>query len=211
MTSSKGVIEARDVLLASNGYTSAPFTKQASALVPMPSFLIATQSISPNRVKALIPNGRMVVETREKHLYYRPSPDGTRIILGGRAALHPIPLEEARTRLQQELVALFPDLHDVAITHTWTGNIAMTRSDLPAIGQRDGIWYALGCNGSGVALMTYLGHKLALKVLGDKQGATAFDDIAFKPLPFYDGRPWFLPLMTYWFRARDVWRDHIAS
>ena len=211
VTSSKGVIEARDVLLASNGYTSAPFTKQASALVTMPSFLIATQSISPNRVKALIPNGRMIVETREKHLYYRPSPDGTRIILGGRAALHPIPLEEARARLQHELVALFPDLHDVAITHVWTGNIAMTRSDLPAIGQRDGIWYALGCNGSGVALMTYLGHKLALKVLGDKQGDTAFDDIAFKPLPFYDGRPWFLRLMTYWFRARDFWRDHIAS
>jgi glycine/D-amino acid oxidase-like deaminating enzyme len=143
-----------------------------------------------------------------------PKESTLRIWSTGSPAFSPSPRAtsaEARARLQHELVALFPDLHDVAITHVWTGNIAMTRSDLPAIGQRDGIWYALGCNGSGVALMTYLGHKLALKVLGDKQGDTAFDDIAFKPLPFYDGRPWFLRLMTYWFRARDFWRDHIAS
>ena len=210
VTTVRGEIKARDVLLASNGYTTAPFHKQAAALVPIPSFLIATEVIGAQRVKTLIPNLRMIVETREKHLYYRPSPDGERIILGGRAALHPIPLDDARARLQRELVALFPDLHDVAITHTWTGNVAMTRSDLPGIGQRDGLWYALGCNGSGVALMTYLGHKLAQKVLGDGQGATAFDDIPFKTVPFYNGNPWFLPLMTYWFRARDFWRDHIA-
>ena len=84
----------------------------------------------------------------------------------------------------------------------------MTRSDLPGIGQRDGLWYAMGCNGSGVALMPYLGHKLALKMLGSAEGATAFDDIPFTALPLYDGRPWFLPLMTAWFRAKDRWRGN---
>ena len=206
-----GMIEANELLLATNGYTAKPFRHQASALVPIPSFLIATEALGKNRIRDLIPNGRMIVETREKHLYYRPSPDGERIILGGRAALHPIPLEEARSRLRHELVALFPDLENVAISHTWTGNVAMTRSDLPGIGQKDGLWYAVGCNGSGVALMTYLGYKLAHKVLGHAEGGTAFDDIPFKTVPFYDGRPWFLPLMTAWFRARDFWRDHIAS
>ena len=211
VTTTRGVIAAREVLLASNGYTTAPFHKQAAALVSIPSFLIATEVIGEQRVRALIPNLRMIVETREKHLYYRPSPDGERLILGGRAALHPIPLDEARRRLQRELVALFPDLRDVAITHTWTGHVAMTRSDLPGIGQCDGLWYALGCNGSGVALMTYLGHKLAQKILGETQGATAFDEIPFKTVPFYNGNPWFLPLMTYWLRARDFWRDRIMS
>ena len=206
-----GALEAHDVLLATNGYTAKPFKDQASGLVPIPSFLIATESLGVERVRALIPNGRMIVETREKHLYYRPSPDGERIILGGRAALHPIPLELARQRLRHELVALFPALEGVAISHTWTGNVAMTRSDLPAIGQKDGLWYALGCNGSGVALMTYLGYKLGLKVLGKAEGATEFDTIPFKTIPFYDGRPWFLPLMSAWFRARDLWREHIAS
>jgi glycine/D-amino acid oxidase-like deaminating enzyme len=146
----------------------------------------------------------MIVETREKHLYYRPSPDRTRIVLGGRAALHPIPLDVAAARLMKELRAIFPSLNDVDVSHVWTGNVAMTRSDLPGIGQRDGLWYALGCNGSGVALMPYLGHKAALKILGKPEGATAFDDIPFTAVPLYNGNAWFRPLMTWWFQARDA-------
>ena len=204
----RGSIKARDVIVATNGYSAGPVLDFARRLVPMPSFLIATEEIGENRVRDLIPNLRMIVETREKHLYYRPSPDGKRIILGGRAALHPIELEEAKVRLRKELVALFPSLAQTEISHVWTGNIAMTRSDLPGIGKLGGLWYALGCNGSGVALMPYLGHKLALKILGDKEGVTAFDDIPFKAIPFYDGRPWFLPLMTAWFRGRDWLRGN---
>lgn len=208
VTTSRGTIRTRDVAVATNGYSGKPAVDLARRLVPMPSYLIATEELGENRVRDLIPNLRMIVETRAKHLYYRPSPDGKRIILGGRAALHPIPLEEAAGRLRKELVALFPALADSAITHCWTGNVAMTRSDLAGIGQRDGLWYAMGCNGSGVALMPYLGHKLALKMLGAPDGATAFDGIPFTALPFYDGRPWFLPLMTAWFRAKDRWRGN---
>ena len=205
---SRGPIMAGDVLVTTNGYSGSPVVDLARRLVPMPSFLIATEEIGENRVRDLIPNLRMIVETREKHLYYRPSPDGKRIILGGRSALHPIELEEAKVRLRKELVALFPSLAQTEISHVWTGNIAMTRSDLPGIGKLGGLWYALGCNGSGVALMPYLGHKLALKILGDKEGVTAFDDIPFKAIPFYDGRPWFLPLMTAWYRGRDWLRGN---
>ncbi len=202
----RGEVAAREVVVAANGYAGKPFVSLAKRIVPMPSYLIATEELGENRVRDLIPNLRMIVETRAKHLYYRPSPDGRRIVLGGRAALHPIPLPEAAGRLRKELVALFPGLGDVAVTHCWTGNVAMTRSDLPGIGRRDGLWHAMGCNGSGVALMPYLGRKVALKLLGHAEGRTAFDDIPFTALPFYDGRPWFLPLMTAWFRAKDRWR-----
>lgn len=92
--------------------------------------------------------------------------------------------------------------------HVCTGNVAMTRSDLPGIGRRDGIWYALGCNGSGVALMPYLGHRVALKILGQREGKTAYDDIPFTAVPFYNGTAWFRPLMSWWFRARDKLRGH---
>lgn len=204
----RGDVLAQDVLVCTNGYSGKPFVPLAKRLVPMPSYLIATEELGENRVRDIIPNLRMIVETRAKHLYYRPSPDGKRIVLGGRAALHPIPLQEAAFRLRRELVALFPSLSDVAVSHCWTGNVAMTRSDLPGIGQRDGLWYAMGCNGSGVALMPYLGRKLAQKVLGQAEGRTAFDDIPFTALPLYDGRPWFLPLMTAWFRAKDRLRGN---
>ena len=203
-----GSHRADEVVVATNGHTGRATMALARRLVAIPSFLIATEPLGRARVRSLIPNGRMIVETREKHLYYRPSPDGTRMVLGGRAALHPIPLDDAARRLMKELRAIFPSLSETRVSHVWTGNVAMTRSDLPGIGKRDGIWYALGCNGSGVALMPYLGHKVALKILGQRGGGTAFDDIPFTAVPFYNGTAWFRPLMTWWFRARDALRGN---
>src|SRR4030095_10395127 len=185
----RGNVHATEVIATTNGYTGRTTPALARRLVAIPSFLIATETLGTDRVRSLIPNGRMIVETRDKHLYYRPSPDGTRIVLGGRAALHPIPLDEAAEWLMKELRAIFPALADTRVSHVWTGNVAMTRSDLPGIGQRGGIWFALGCNGSGVALMPYLGHKVALKVLGRPDGKTAFDDISFTAVPLYNGPP----------------------
>ena len=199
----RGAIRAAGVVATTNGYTGRTTPALARRLVAIPSFLIATNALGERRVRDLVPNGRMIVETRDKHLYYRPSPDGTRIVIGGRAALHPIALDRAAAWLMKELRDIFPSLADAHVTHVWTGNVAMTRSDLPGIGQRDGLWYALGCNGSGVALMPYLGHKVALKILGRREGQTAFDDIPFRAVPFYNGTAWFRPLMTSWYRMRD--------
>ena len=202
----RGRLAADEVVVATNGYTGRTTPALARRLVAIPSFLIATEELGESRVRDLIPNFRMIVETRDKHLYYRPSPDCKRIVIGGRAALHPIALDRAADWLMKELRDIFPSLATARVSHVWTGNVAMTRSDLPGIGQRDGIWYALGCNGSGVALMPYLGHKVALKVLGQPDGRTAFDDIPFKAVPFYNGSAWFRPLMTWWYRARDAIR-----
>jgi glycine/D-amino acid oxidase-like deaminating enzyme len=202
----RGNLLASEVVAATNGYTGRATPALARRLVAIPSFLIATEPLGEGRVRALIPKGRMIVETRDKHLYYRPSPDGTRMILGGRAALHPVELDYAAGWLMKELRAIFPSLADARVSHVWTGNVAMTRSDLPGIGRRDGIWHALGCNGSGVALMPYLGHKVAQKILGRPDGKTAFDDVPFTAIPFYNGTAWFRPLMTWWYRGRDKLR-----
>lgn len=206
VTTPRGRIDAAHVLVTTNGYTGRTTPALARRVVAIPSFLIATEALGDARVRTLIPNGRMIVETRDKHLYYRPSPDGGRIVIGGRAALHPIALDRAAAWLMAELRAIFPSLAATRVSHVWTGNVAMTRSDLPGIGERDGVWHALGCNGSGVALMPYLGHKVALKMLGQRDGQTAFDDIPFQAVPFYNGSAWFRPLMTAWYRARDAMR-----
>jgi glycine/D-amino acid oxidase-like deaminating enzyme len=207
LETTRGTVRTGEIVATTNGYTGRITPSLASRVVPIPSFVMATEPLGHGRVRSLIPNGRMIVETYAKHRSLRPSPDGTRIVMGGRAALHPIPLEHAADWLTTELRAIFPSLADVRISHVWTGNVAMTRSDLPGIGRRDGIWYALGCNGSGVALMPYLGHKVALKVLGERDGKTAFDDIPFAAVPLYNGTAWFRPLMTWWFRARDKVRS----
>src|SRR5262249_46808172 len=90
---SRGRIEAGEVVATTNGYAGGALRALARRIVGIPSFMIATEALGEARVHSLIPNGRMIVETRSTHRYYRPSPDGTRLVIGGRAALHPIHLD----------------------------------------------------------------------------------------------------------------------
>ena len=196
-------VAARDVVVATNGYTGPVTPAFRRRLIPVPSFIIATEDLGEVRVKALIPSGRMIVESRTRHCYYRPSPDGRRILFGGRAALTPTPPRKSGAILYKMMTGLFPDLDGVKISHSWTGFVAFSRDHLPHVGLRDGIHYALGYSGSGVAMAPYLGHKAAHKVLGNAEGRSPFDDTPFRAFPVYDGRPWFLPLVELWYRHKD--------
>ncbi len=202
----QGRIVARDVLIATNGYTPAAAGQLRQAVLPVPSFLIATEPLGAERVRRLIPGGRMIVETRSAHCYYRASPDGQRIVLGGRAALHPVPLARAAARLRQLLVGLFAELRDVTVTHAWSGNIAMTRSGHPMLGGVGGVWHALGCGGSGIAMMPYLGWRAANKILGGPEGRTGLDGLPARPYPLHRAQTGLLPAASWWWRLRD-WRE----
>ena len=83
------------------------------------------------------------------------------------------------------------------------GFVAYTFDELPHIGEYEGIHYAMGCCGSGVGMASYLGTRVAEKVLGLKEGDTAFDRLTFETRPFYTGKPWFLPATVAYYRWRD--------
>lgn len=203
LETARGGVAADAVIVATNGYTGPESPALRRRLVPLSSYLVATEPLPPEAVTALIPGRRMIVETRSRHCYYRASPDGRRIIFGGRAALGAIGPEAAAARLRKLLVQVFPALAETRFTHSWSGRIAFPRDQMPHIGMIDGIYFALGYSGSGVAMAPYLGHKVALKVLGSAEGRTAFDDVPFPAIPFHRGRPWFLPLLDLGYRVRD--------
>ena len=208
VATAKGTIDAPDVIVATNGYTDTSLTPTlARSLIPVAAFVVATEPLGQNAVKSLIPGGRMIVETHRRHCYYRPSPDGERILFGARAALHAIDPAKSGKRLQRFLGDVFPDLRAVRLTHSWTGFIAFSRDYLTHIGERNGLHYALACNGSGVAMAPYAGHKAALKLLGSAEGETAFDNHDLRPYPLYTGRPWFMPAVDLYYRWAD-WREN---
>jgi glycine/D-amino acid oxidase-like deaminating enzyme len=101
------------------------------------------------------------------------------------------------------MVDRFPQLRGVRVTHAWTGNVAFTLDAVPHMGRDDGMHYALGCNGSGVAMMTYLGYQTARKIVGKANAICAFDAPEFPEHPLYNGNPWFLPLVGGYYRLRD--------
>jgi len=151
----------------------------------------------------LMPKGRQYGDTRLLHNYFRASPDGTRVLWGGRAGGSEI--EDPRRsglHLYRQMTDVFPSLKGRRITHSWVGFIAYTFDHLPHMSTRDGIYYPAGFCGSGVVMATYLGHKTALKVVGSAEAANPFDRIQ-PTVPLYTGRPWFMPAVLYWFGLRD--------
>ncbi|MEM8760534.1 MAG: FAD-binding oxidoreductase [Pseudomonadota bacterium] len=210
----KGTIRARDVVVATNGYTGPLTPWLRRRVIPIGSYVIATEDLGPDLVQRLFPTGRKVSDTRKVVYYYGPSPDGRRIVFGGRVSTGETDPRVSGPRLHAAMRAIFPELGEVRISHSWFGTVAYTFDEIAHCGQHDGVHYAMGYCGSGVSMASYLGMKAGLRVLGQAEGRTAFDDLPFPTRPLYAGNPWFLPAAVAWYRWRDeqaVRRAHRAA
>jgi glycine/D-amino acid oxidase-like deaminating enzyme len=101
------------------------------------------------------------------------------------------------------LVRNFPELAAYPLHRAWTGRCAGTFDLFPHVGKNDGVHFAMGYCFSGLPMGTYLGGKAAAKILGLKEGATAFDSLDFRTFPLYRGNPWFVPLAMKWYDLKD--------
>lgn len=194
-------IRARHVIVATNGYTDAGLPWLRRRLVPVISEMIATEPLDAALMDTLMPGGRMYGETRQLGHYFRPSPDGTRILLGGRR--YHEDAHAARAALRKSLVEIFPPLADVGLSHHWFGFVAFPMDQLPKLTVHDGVLYATGFCGSGVVWARWLGQQAALTLLGRDAGKSIFSELPLRAIPLYNGKPWFLPLMMAWYRYRD--------
>ena len=142
----------------------------------------------------------MFGESKQLGYYYRPSPDGERILLGGRRAHDD--RDRARRHLHGALAAIFPALDDVSVDAHWQGFVAFPFDQLPKLVIRDGIIYPAGFCGSGTVWARWLGQKAALMILG-RDGESVFSNLPLRTMPFYKGDPWFMPLAMSYYKLRD--------
>ena len=200
-----GRVTASDVIVATNGYTDAAAPWVRRRLVPVPSMIISTEPLDSKLIDRLCPKRRMLGDTNRIHHYFRPSPDGTRILFGGRVAGRPkIDAPVSHYHLRRKMVYIFPELETVGLSHVWWGYVAMNLDHLPQLAIKDGVHYAVGFCGSGVAWARWFGRKAALKILGDPGGASAFEGQSFNAIPFYNGNPWFAPAAVAWYKFLDT-------
>ncbi len=200
----KGSIEAKKLVIATNGYTSSVTPWLNNRNIPIGSYVLATQELPDGYIDNLFPTNRHITDTCRVVYYFRPSPDRKRILFGGRVSSREISLSKSANLLFLDLKRVFPDLPELKVSHSWMGYVSYTFDHLPHIGFENGFYYSMGYCGSGIALSSYLGMKLGKKVIGDKNGSTAFDDIKFPTRPFYNGRPWFLPAIVELYKFRDT-------
>jgi glycine/D-amino acid oxidase-like deaminating enzyme len=203
VTTSRGSIEARELVIATNGYSGPLAPWQQRRVIPIGSYMLATEPMSPERAAKLMPRNRVFSDTRKIVVYFRLSPDGRSLLFGGRVSVFESDPVKSLPALRQEMLRIFPQLEDVRISHTWMGFVAYTFDELPHLGQQDGIYYAMGYCGSGICLASYLGNRLGLQLLGRAEAGSAFDQPRFQTRPFYSGKPWFLAPSVRYYQLLD--------
>ncbi|WP_375553081.1 NAD(P)/FAD-dependent oxidoreductase [Roseovarius mucosus] len=197
----KGVIRAGKVVLTTNGYTRRPFRWHMARVFPLPSYIIATEELPSNLIGHIAPGRRMMVETRARHSYFRISPDGRRVLFGGRASMAEMGPEAAAAQLYEVMVGIWPDLAGVKLSHSWQGFTGYSFSHMPHVGHDEGVHYAMGFSGSGTVMAPWLGSKAAYQAIGDARGATAYSATPLSRSWLHPGeRPHFLRAANLWYR-----------
>lgn len=199
----KGVVEAGQVVVATNGYTGPLTPWLQRRVIPIGSYIIATEELPESLVDELFPTDRIASDTCKVLYYYRASPDRRRILFGGRVSARETDTAQSGPLLQRNMERIFPQLKGRAITHSWSGIVAYSFDELAHTGVHDGVHYALGYCGSGVSMASYLGMRTGQKLLGLPEGQTAFDGLPHPTRPLYTGRPWFLPAAVAYYRWQD--------
>jgi len=198
---SRGALRARDVLAATNGYTPAALARLRRRVIPIGSYIVATEPLTDAMAEHLIPRNRVMSDTKNLLYYFRLSPD-KRMVFGGRASFTPASPRRSAAILSKGMAEVFPQLADTRVEYAWSGKVAYPMDHLPHAGQLGGIYYSMGYCGHGVALATYLGTRMGEVIAGSAQ----LPDLGgkrFKAIPLFNGFPWFLPLAGGYYRMRD--------
>jgi glycine/D-amino acid oxidase-like deaminating enzyme len=203
---SKGAIVAREVILASGAYTTEATPALQKKVIPIGSYIIATEILPADLARELSPRNRMVYDSKHFLYYYRLTPDN-RMLFGGRAAFFPETENTVRRSseiLRRGMIGVYPQLRDVKVDFVWGGTLDFTLDVMPHAGKLDGMYFAAGFAGHGVAAATWFGAKLAGIVCGDPNDIP-FDGIKFSaaPLGLRSGNTWALPLAGAWYRMLD--------
>jgi glycine/D-amino acid oxidase-like deaminating enzyme len=206
LTTSRGAVWAKDVLVATSGYTSEVTPGLQKKIIPIGSFIIVTDVLRRELARELSPRGRMIYDSKNYLYYYRLTPD-RRMLFGGRAAFFPeneSTVRESARILREGMVSVYPQLRGVRVEFVWGGTLDFAFDIMPHAGRMDGIYFSLGYAGHGVAMATLLGKKMAEAILTGRD-ENPFAGIAFPgaPLGMYSGRPWFLPLAGAWYKFLD--------
>jgi glycine/D-amino acid oxidase-like deaminating enzyme len=206
VTTSRGTLWAREVFVATSGYTSRVTRALQKKIIPIGSYIIVTEILPEKLSVELSPRNRMIYDSKNYLYYYRLTPD-RRMLFGGRAAFFPETESSIRTSaeiLRRGMIGVYPQLRDTKVEYVWGGTLDFAFDIMPHAGQLDGMYFSVGYAGHGVAMATYLGSKMAELISGGGE-QSPFAGIPFPgaPLGLYNGNPWFLPLAGVWYKFLD--------
>jgi glycine/D-amino acid oxidase-like deaminating enzyme len=198
----KGDLKTKEVIVATNGYTDKLVKGLKSRVLLVGSYSIVTEPLSLELQREISPKNYMLWDSKWFLNYFRLTPDG-RLLWGGRNNLSTtLDVIESARILRSEMVRAFPQLENIPVAHTWTGQLGITFDMMPHIGRVNGIHYSLGYGGHGLHTALLLGREVAQLVTGEKT-SSPFAEIVHQTYFFYRDKPWFMPLAVNYYRFRD--------
>jgi glycine/D-amino acid oxidase-like deaminating enzyme len=206
LNTSRGAFWVRNVFVGTSGYTGAATPALRKKIIPIGSFIITTEVLPESLAHELSPRNRQIYDSKNYLYYYRLTPD-RRMLFGGRAAFFPETSQTTRKSaeiLRRGMIEVYPQLRDVKVEYVWGGTLDFCFDIMPHAGQLDGIYFALGYAGHGVAMATFQGEKMA-EWIADGKTDNPFTEIPFPgaPLGLYNGKPWFLPFAGAYYKVLD--------
>ena len=168
------------MILASGAYTTEATPALRKKIIPIGSFIIATEILPADLARELSPRNRMIYDSKHFLYYYRLTPDN-RMLFGGRAAFFPETENTVRQSaeiLRRGMTGVYPQLRDTRVEYVWGGTLDFAFDIMPHAGQLDGMYFAVGYAGHGVAMATYQGTAIGARLAG------APDENPFAGLPF---------------------------
>ena len=206
LNTTRGAIWARDVLVGTSGYTGGATPTLRNKIIPIGSFIITTEVLPDALARELSPRNRQIYDSKNYLYYYRLTPDN-RMLFGGRAAFFPETDQTIRKSaeiLRQGMIDVYPQLRDTEVDYVWGGTLDFCFDIMPHAGRMDGLYFAVGYAGHGVAMATWQGQKMA-EWIAEGKTDNPFAEIPFPgaPLGLYNGKPWFLPFAGAYYKVLD--------
>jgi glycine/D-amino acid oxidase-like deaminating enzyme len=204
VTSWRGVIEARQVLLATGNSRTGPFSHFRRRMISVGSFIVATEPLPAALIQRLLPHRRNYVTSRIIGNYFRLSPDN-RLVFGGRARFamsNPRSDVKSGAVLRAAMDDMFPQLKGIGIDYCWGGLVDMTADRLPRAGEHQGMYFATGYSGHGVQMSVHMGQVMA-DVMAGKPERNPWRALEWPAITGHFGTPWFLPFVGAYYRFQD--------
>ena len=204
VNTSKGALQAKQILLATGACQHGDMGWYRRRIVPVGSFVIATEVLPQALVDSLLPARRSYVTSRIIGNYFRLTPDN-RLLFGGRArfAMSGANSDAKSGKvLQAAMVQMFPQLAHVKVDYCWGGLVDMTSDRLPRAGQHGGVYHSMGYSGHGVQMSVHMGQVMA-EVMDGKVEANPWRELNWPAIPGHFGKPWFLPVVGAYYRLQD--------
>jgi gamma-glutamylputrescine oxidase len=200
-----GRITCDFAVLAGNAYVHGIAPELDAKIMPVGTYIGATEPLGEARAKALISNNMAVADINWALDYFRLSADH-RLLFGGRASYSTLPPPHLAGTLRRRMQRVFPQLADVRMDSVWGGYVDISQTRAPHWGRLGtNVYFAQGFSGHGVAATGLAGRIMAEAIQGQASRLDAFAGLKHRNFP--GGRALRTPLLVAamaWFKLRDA-------